>query len=217
MLSPVLPAGAPHLIDHEPGTIDPCVQTVPAGPTAEVAESPHEFSCTAGAAGPRMAFMDSDALVAEQVAYYRARADEYDDWWLRRHDYDDGQEFAAAWRRDIDQLKVWLHSHGPLGNTLELAAGTGNWTAELTTRATAVMAVDASPEALRINAAKLAPSAPRPSYVVADTGFTIVKRYWTPEDLTDLLRPLGWDAQCGETTFAFLYGSARRRDRVPPG
>src|SRR5688500_5739131 len=100
--------------------------------------------------------MDVDSLLAEQVAYYRARAPEYDDWWQRLHDYDHGPEFAAAWRAEIDQLRAWLEAAGPLGDVLELAAGTGNWTAELAPRATSVTAVDASPETLAVNAAKVA-------------------------------------------------------------
>ena len=38
---------------------------------------------------------DPDSLVQEQIAYYRARAPEYDDWWLRTGRYDSGDEFSA--------------------------------------------------------------------------------------------------------------------------
>ena len=48
--------------------------------------------------------MNSDDILQAQVAYYRARADEYDDWWERRGDFDLGEEFHAAWRADIDAL-----------------------------------------------------------------------------------------------------------------
>jgi len=37
--------------------------------------------------------MDVDGLLAEQIAYYRARAPEYDDWWERRDRYYQGPEF----------------------------------------------------------------------------------------------------------------------------
>jgi hypothetical protein len=40
--------------------------------------------------------------------------------------------------------------------------------------------------------------------------FTIVKRYWRPSDLETDLATLGWSAQCSNTTWAFLHGSARR-------
>ena len=98
----------------------------------------------------------ADEVLAEQVEYYRARAPEYDDWWERRHEYDDGPEFARGWRADIDELRRWLDGAGPLGDVVELAAGTGNWTAELGDRATRVTAVDASPEVLRLNDEKVA-------------------------------------------------------------
>jgi demethylmenaquinone methyltransferase/2-methoxy-6-polyprenyl-1,4-benzoquinol methylase len=113
--------------------------------------------------------VDVESVIAEQVAYYRARADEYDDWWERRHQFDDGPEFARAWRRDIDELRAWLDDAAPLGDVLELAAGTGNWTAELARHATSVTAVDASEEVLAINAAKVRDSTPtRIEYIVAD-------------------------------------------------
>ena len=38
-----------------------------------------------------------DHLLDEQIAYYRARAAEYDQWWLRQGRYDQGPELAARW------------------------------------------------------------------------------------------------------------------------
>jgi demethylmenaquinone methyltransferase/2-methoxy-6-polyprenyl-1,4-benzoquinol methylase len=114
------------------------------------------------------------------VAYYRARAAEYDDWWERRNDFDDGPEFASAWEADIEQLRGWLQAFGPLGRVLELAAGTGNWTRELVGQADSLTAVDASPEVLRVNAAKLAAQGGEVKYVVADLfGWQPTGRYDT--------------------------------------
>ena len=42
-----------------------------------------------------------DPLLQEQVAYYRARAAEYDEWWYRTGRYDRGPEHRAAWQREI--------------------------------------------------------------------------------------------------------------------
>jgi hypothetical protein len=42
---------------------------------------------------------DDAALLAEQVAYYRARAGEYDEWWLRTGRYDRGAAFERAMAR----------------------------------------------------------------------------------------------------------------------
>jgi demethylmenaquinone methyltransferase/2-methoxy-6-polyprenyl-1,4-benzoquinol methylase len=97
---------------------------------------------------------DDRAVIDEQIAYYRARAGEYDDWWLRRDEFDLGEEFTEAWSADGDELRAWLRSALPGGDVLELAAGSGNWTAELLALAETVTAVDASPEMLALNRAK---------------------------------------------------------------
>jgi hypothetical protein len=36
-------------------------------------------------------------LLEGQLAYYRARADEYDDWFLRRGRHDRGPEWNRRW------------------------------------------------------------------------------------------------------------------------
>lgn len=79
---------------------------------------------------------DSDAVVREQVAYYRARAAEYDRVYSERGDL---QVLLPV----IDSLPV-------TGDVLELACGTGRWTGSLAARARSVTAVDAAPEALAI-------------------------------------------------------------------
>ena len=109
-----------------------------------------------------------DGILDQQLAYYRARAAEYDDWWERRNDYDEGPELLAAWQADIAELRAWLDVLGPLGDVVELAAGTGNWTVELTARAASVTALDAAPEVLAINAAKLAERGVRATHQVVD-------------------------------------------------
>ncbi|MFD8571096.1 class I SAM-dependent methyltransferase [Streptomyces sp. NPDC059639] len=79
---------------------------------------------------------DDAALMAEQLAYYRARAPEYDSVYAHRADL---RELLAG----IDELPV-------RGDVLELACGTGQWTALLAERALSVTAVDASAETLAI-------------------------------------------------------------------
>jgi SAM-dependent methyltransferase len=95
--------------------------------------------------------MGTEEVLAEQVAYYRARAPEYDDWWERRGGYDLGEQVTRAWRADAALLR---DAFAPRGQVLELAAGTGIWTGELLRHADRVLAVDAAPEALAINRAK---------------------------------------------------------------
>jgi SAM-dependent methyltransferase len=70
-------------------------------------------------------------LLDEQIAYYRARASEYDEWFL-----------------------------------LELACGTGLWTRHLAPRAERLVAVDAAPEAIEHNRARVGDA--RVEYAVAD-------------------------------------------------
>ncbi len=77
---------------------------------------------------------DLDQLLAEQVAYYRARAGEFDLAYQHREDL-----------RSLDELAMGLPV---VGDVLELACGTGQWTAFLAARGHRVMAVDAAPEML---------------------------------------------------------------------
>ena len=51
---------------------------------------------------------DDDELISEQVAYYRARAPEYDDWFLRRGGYDQGPDHSKRWVTEIDMLLAEL-------------------------------------------------------------------------------------------------------------
>ena len=91
----------------------------------------------------------------QQKAYYRARADEYDEWFERRGRYDHGEEWNARWRAEVDEVRHALAAFSPKGRVLELAAGTGWWTAELLRYADEVTAVDASRETLAINRARV--------------------------------------------------------------
>ncbi len=110
--------------------------------------------------------MDVEALLAEQVAFYRARAPRYDEWWQRRGAYDRGPEMAAEWDRQLDQVDQALRDFSVRGEVLEMAGGTGWWTERLARSAGHLTVVDASPEALEINRARTA--RPDVDYVVAD-------------------------------------------------
>lgn len=74
----------------------------------------------------------NDKLLAEQIAYYRAIAPEYESLSLPRGG---GPEVASA-----------LEAFEPGGDVLELACGPGMWTEILLRHATTVTAVDAAPE-----------------------------------------------------------------------
>jgi SAM-dependent methyltransferase len=64
---------------------------------------------------------------AEMLAYYAARAPEYDDWYLRRGRYSHGVIADAAWNAELDTATQWLDALPISGEIVELAAGTGWW------------------------------------------------------------------------------------------
>ncbi len=64
---------------------------------------------------------------AELLAYYEARAPEYDDWYLRRGRYERGPVHDAAWNAELDAAGRWLDAVPIAGDIVELAAGTGWW------------------------------------------------------------------------------------------
>ena len=64
---------------------------------------------------------------ADMLAYYEARAPEYDDWYLRRGRYERGPIHDAAWNAELDAAGRWLDELPIAGEIVELAAGTGWW------------------------------------------------------------------------------------------
>jgi demethylmenaquinone methyltransferase/2-methoxy-6-polyprenyl-1,4-benzoquinol methylase len=94
-------------------------------------------------------------LLGEQLAYYRARAREYDKWFRREGLHDLGEELNARWRVELDRVYSALDAFAPRGDVLELAYGTGEWTVRLAESATSVVGVDAAPEMRELALAKL--------------------------------------------------------------
>ncbi len=94
-------------------------------------------------------------LLQRQIEYYRARAPEYDNWFYRRDRYDQGAAHTRQWQREAGQVRDQLHSKSGFAHILELAPGTGIWTGELIQIGERVTALDASPEMIQINRAKL--------------------------------------------------------------
>jgi demethylmenaquinone methyltransferase/2-methoxy-6-polyprenyl-1,4-benzoquinol methylase len=116
-----------------------------------------------------------DSLLTEQIAYYRARAGEYDSTYPLDVHADTG---ARA------ELLTTLDELAPFGETLELACGTGQWTVELARRATAVTAVDAAPEALAICRRRVGAA---PVHLVEADLFT-----WRPRERYDFVFFSAW-------------------------
>lgn len=108
-------------------------------------------------------------LLDDQIAYYRARAAEYDAWWFRTGRFDRGADNNAAWRAEVGVVEAavaeMLASARP-SKVLELACGTGLFTRHLAPRVTTVTAVDAAPEVIAINRGRVA--LPNVRYVQAD-------------------------------------------------
>lgn len=108
----------------------------------------------------------TEKSLGEQLSYYRARASEYDEWWLRQGRYDRGPELNQRWFAEAEELRQALRAFGPRGHVLELACGTGLWTEQLLQFAEQVTAVDASHEMLTIARGRVGESKVR--YVQAD-------------------------------------------------
>ena len=95
--------------------------------------------------------MEDQAVLDEQLAYYRARAPEYDEWFLRTGRYDRGPEHRAEWFREVARIEAALEPVIKDKDVLELACGTGRWTKHLARLSARVLAVDAAPEAIELN------------------------------------------------------------------
>jgi demethylmenaquinone methyltransferase/2-methoxy-6-polyprenyl-1,4-benzoquinol methylase len=145
------------------------------------------------------------ALLDQQIAYYRARAPEYDAWWFRTGRFDRGEANNAAWHRDTAavecQVDAMLASRRP-SRVLELACGTGLFTRRLAPRAEHVTAVDAAPEVMAINRGRVA--APNVDYVCADV-FT-----FEPPARYDLVFMSFWLSHVPHARFDAFFAMVRR-------
>ena len=98
-------------------------------------------------------------LLDEQIAYYRARAGEYD----ATSTPPDGDPFVDS----ADAVREALRAFAPRGRVIEIAAGTGQWTGLLADAADDLLVTDSSPEMLDLNRAKTG-ARPNVRYAVAD-------------------------------------------------
>lgn len=110
--------------------------------------------------------VSSSRALAKQLDYYRARAAEYDQWWLRQGRFDRGPAANAGWFADVEAAEAALRDFAPGGHILELAGGTGIWTQVLLPHATSLTVVDAAPEMIALNEARL--GAGHAKYIEAD-------------------------------------------------
>jgi ubiquinone/menaquinone biosynthesis C-methylase UbiE len=99
------------------------------------------------------------SLLAEQVAYYRARAPEYTETAFP-------EVPAGDMKLAHEQIHARLEAFRPTGDVLEVACGPGSFTADLLRHAGTLTAVDASPEMLALAAEKVGDG--RVTFIAAD-------------------------------------------------
>jgi len=130
-----------------------------------------------------------DALLDEQQAYYRARAEEYD-------------ETAVMEPPTRATLVEALSRFGPTGNVLELAGGTGQWTTELAAHASRLTVIDGAAEMLAINTQRV--PAPHVQRVEADL-FT-----WSAAETYDVVFFAAWLSHVPPQRFDSLWDRVGR-------
>jgi demethylmenaquinone methyltransferase/2-methoxy-6-polyprenyl-1,4-benzoquinol methylase len=101
---------------------------------------------------------DERSLIDEQIAYYRARATEYDATSIPDDD---------PLEDHTERIREALRALSPGGRVIEIAAGTGQWTATLAEHADELLVTDTSPEMLELNRARVG-ERPNVRYEVAD-------------------------------------------------
>ena len=146
--------------------------------------------------------MVDDALLTEQLDYYRARAGEYDRWWNREGRFDRGAEVNARWFAEAASLEGVLERFDPRGDVLELACGTGLWTRHLVDYADTLTAVDGSEEVLAVNRARVGSTTVR--YIQADL-FD-----WTPPRSYDACVFSFWLSHVPQQRFAAFWEMVAR-------
>ncbi len=146
-----------------------------------------------------------DDLLSQQLAYYNARAQEYDESVQQTGRYTGPgiPEVDTEWQ----YIARRLHAIPPVAHTLELACGTGLWTQELLDVSEHITAIDGAPEMLAANKAKL--NSPRVRYQQADLF------EWQPSGVYDLVFFAFWISHVPpERLAAFLQQAAAA---VKPG
>lgn len=118
-------------------------------------------------------------ILQEQIEYYRARAAEYDEWFYRKGRFDHGEAENKTWFDEAAQVREILQNLPQQKHILELAPGTGIWTQELVKLGEKITAVDASPEMIAINKAKV--QSDKVTYLQTD----LFK--WQPEQEYDMI------------------------------
>lgn len=141
-----------------------------------------------------------DALRQEQIEYYRARANEYEETALPHDAMDAGTHnpFAREWMEQVQAVRELPR----FGKILELACGTGLWTRELVQHTEHLTALDAAPEMLELNRANVGDA--RVQYEQADLF------HWEPRETYDLLFFAFWISHVPAADLQDFLGRVRR-------
>ncbi len=131
----------------------------------------------------------SEEALAEQLGYYRRRANEYDET-----AYGD----VAVARERIARLVGQMR---PSGRVLEIACGTGLWTEAIADVADTVVALDAAPEAVAIARERV--TSPGVTFEVADV-FS-----WTTDERFDVIFFSAWLSHVPMSRFAQFWRMLR--------
>ncbi|AUB42633.1 Ubiqui/menaqui biosynthesis C-methylase UbiE [Nostoc flagelliforme CCNUN1] len=61
----------------------------------------------------------TDNILEQQIQYYCARANEYDEWFYRKGRYDRGAQNNQRWFNEVAVIKNTLHQIGVVNDILE--------------------------------------------------------------------------------------------------
>ena len=149
-----------------------------------------------------------ERVLREQMRYYRERASEYD---ATMPGGDEDVSPADSQAREFRALPRIIARLTPCAQALELACGTGIWTRRLLDVAQRILAVDAAPEMLALNRAKVGAQVAdaRVSYQLADL-FT-----WEADSPVDLAFAAFWFSHVPTERLAPMLAALRRA--VRPG
>jgi ubiquinone/menaquinone biosynthesis C-methylase UbiE len=140
-------------------------------------------------------------ILKEQLAYYCARAPEYDESFLQRGRHDRGPELRKKWLGEVREIQRALQANMRGGTVLELACGTGIWTRHLSKYSVGVFAVDASPEVIALNRQRVGGA--NVEYLVADI-FS-----WTPPVVFDAVFFSFWLSHVPASRFKEFWETVR--------
>jgi ubiquinone/menaquinone biosynthesis C-methylase UbiE len=144
----------------------------------------------------------------DQIAYYRARASEYDQWFERRGRYDHGEAHRQLWNAEAKEVRGQLREFHPRGAVLELAGGTGIWSQHLLQSADSLDVLDASVEMLSLNRQRCAAKADARSIPFTTQESDLFT--WTPDRTYDVVFFSFWLSHVPQPRFDAFWETVRQ-------